>query len=265
LCKLPAKEDLVRYVVQTPGELPWGNVGGLVSDDVEFYASGILMAAGKKKVLDSFHAMPIVKQDTNVLSVLYTGNVATVHRQTHLTGAAGCTTLISAIDVLTFNDAGKANKMEFFPSKELNTIVAEANCVKTFSSEELKSIVRKANRDGESFPWEPSYFEGFFDKDTEVISAFGKVKGLANFIKFASILQFKSFIISLDEIVTAGNIAIAQRSVWGTTKSGCTFFTRDTVKTEHSFPDGKIKHWEYLSLESNEIEKCGSPLSKTEL
>jgi len=265
LAKVPTKADIKRHLTQKPGELPWLGLETLFGDDIEFYNGGTLMAKGKKSVMEAVHSMPVVKQDSTVLSILISGNVATVYRQTQVTGTAGCTSLISALDEFHFNEQGKVDKAVWYPNKDLNTILSEANCNPTFSPKVLEDIVRKANLDGESFPWESSSFEKFFHKDVEVSVLPGapRIKGITSFLEMVNSLPYKSFIISIDYVFAAGNTAVAHRSVWGTTKSGCTFFTRDVVKTEHSYPDGKVKLLEFLSMETNE-DKCGTA-TKTEL
>jgi len=265
VCKVPTEKQIRSMFAQKFGEVPWKQLESWTSNDFEMFVSGVPMGKGKP-LIEKILAMPIANQLTTIDSVIVSGQVATVHRHTQITGKAGCTALISAVDIVTFDNSGKISKMEWYPNKELETIIAEANCKRVFPSETLKYIIKKNNFADTSFEWNTDVFGGNFD-DKVVVKLLGipPINGKKEFLELCKTLDYKSFVISFDDIVTAGNTAISVRSVWGTTKSGCTFFTRDVVKTTHSYPDGKIIEWEALAEVSDEIERCGSHFKKPEL
>jgi len=257
-CYCPPRAEIEGYYQQQPGLEPFGKLYSHVTNNVEMYVSGVKEpVTGKAKVLEAVRAFPTANQDTQILSIITSANTATIHRRTQIVGNAGCIAQQRSLDILTFDEAGKIKKFEWYPDRSPELIVAEANCKGIFGPEELQKLITKD--DGKQVPWTRETLRAIFTDDIELSLPGGLViRGYEPAQSFSESLGYKYVVVKTEDVfvVPKTNTVLIRRATQFATTTNCIFHTESIVKIDYSWPDGRIKRWEIVISTGNEEERC---------
>jgi len=252
---LPRDQLEAMYNVVKPGKIWYDLFMSNIADDIEIIQNGQSVAKGRDQTRQYLDNWGLKSWNSHFLEILYHGNSVTVHRRTTAVSLLGCSTVFHALDIITFDDAGRFLHFEFNTHEDVAQLVSELRCKRYFSRDDLiqmhtniyywpngnPRVIDLKSRATYEAAWTPN-------GELEMVDG-QKFVGIDALVQFFQAGQFKS----LNRVVSSnyylqGNSLIVHQGVSATTDSGCVILYTNVGKYE--FDDaGKIS--KYKSVASN--------------